>query len=178
MRPSVGDVAGVAVSKDLPPILQGLPRREGPRPGVEKRHPCPQVTQGAPAELREALVARARSLPGTQICPPRLTVPGADGLALAEEFALGQAEAFIMGREFACLRGAGDGSVHLTLYPEWGAEVLRQGWAEIFPLALYGLIPPQNTIVYAPRDEAELEVVWRILTASYFFARGELVELR
>ena len=35
-----------------------------------------------------------------------------------------------------------------------------------------GLIPPTAMMVYGPRDEAELEVVWDLLRASHAFATG------
>jgi hypothetical protein len=106
-----------------------------------------------------------------------VTVPGAVALILDDELAAGQPEAFIMRREFAYVRREGDGSVHLTLYPEWAAEMMRRRRCTLHPLALYGLIPPQNVIVYAPRDAGELAVVRRLVAASYCFARGEPVHV-
>jgi hypothetical protein len=144
---------------------------------VDPRHPCPQVEQAASAGLRADLLAWATSLDGVRPVPPSVSVPGAVALNLDEDLASGQPEAFIMRREFAYIRREGDGSVHLTLYPEWAAEVMRRRWCALHPLALYGLIPPQNVIVYAPRDAGELAVVRRLVAASYCFARGELVDV-
>ena len=165
------------ISRELPALLRGLTDREGARPRVDPRHPCPQVEQVAPAGLRGDLLGWVTSLPGVSLGAPSVTVPDAVALGLDADLALGQPEAFIMRREFAYVRREGDGSVHLTLYPEWGAEVMRRGWCALHPLALYGLIPPQNAIVYAPRDAAELAVLQRVVAASYCFARGELVDV-
>ena len=46
------------------------------------------------------------------------------------------------------------------------------GWAEPHPVALRGLIPRTAVMLYAPRDDAELEVVVRLVRASHGFARG------
>ena len=157
----------------LPPTLRRLPARQGKRPRVDIRYPCLQLEETAPSHLRERLLEWCRGLEGVRIRPTELNVPGL-ALVLSEKLAKGQPEAFIRGREFAIVRK--EGSVHLTLRPEWGQKVLDKGWATIHPLVRYmaGVLPPQNMIVYAPRDEKELRVVWKIVQAAYAFARGEV----
>ena len=56
-------------------------------------------------------------------------------------------------------------SLHMTLPPELADEAFEKGWGEPHP---YSGTP----LIYGPRDEHELEVVWRLLQASYEFARG------
>lgn len=73
--------------------------------------------------------------------------------------------------EFAHVHPPYDGSLHLMLPPEAVEEAVATGWAEPHPVARRGLLPPA-VMVYAPRDEAELGTVLRILAASYAFARG------
>ena len=58
-----------------------------------------------------------------------------------------------------------DGSLHLTLAPALYNEVLRAGWGEPHPIS-------GTMLVFGPRDEAELEVVWRLVSASYNWATG------
>jgi phospholipase/carboxylesterase len=53
----------------------------------------------------------------------------------------------------------------MTLPPELADEAFEKGWGEPHP---YSGTP----LIYGPRDEHELEVVWRLLQASYEFARG------
>jgi hypothetical protein len=103
-----------------------------------------------------------------------LSIPGASALVLCERLAKGQPEAFIRGREFAIVRQ--DGSTHLNLSPAWGQKVLERGWATIHPLVRYlaGVLPPQSLVLYAPRDQKELVVAWKIFQAAYCFARGEI----
>jgi hypothetical protein len=166
-------ITGEVVSKDLPPCLAGLPRRAGARPRIARQYPCPQLTEATDPRAQERLVARARRWPGVDVATPRQTIPGGRALVLAEALALGQGEAFILGREFAHVRA--DGSVHCALAPEWAEPVLRDGWGEIHPLALYGLIQPQSLILYAPRDAAEHEAVAALLLAAYAYACGHVV---
>ncbi|WP_142927255.1 luciferase family protein [Bacillus sp. PK3_68] len=114
---------------------------------------------------------RASRLPDVTLQPTELSVP-ALALVMDETSTDGIEEAFIRNREFALIRT--DGSIHLPLMLQWGEYVLKAGWSCIHPLVRYmaGALPPQNFIVYAPRDEQELEIVWRIVQGSYFYARG------
>lgn len=159
---------------DLPPSLEGLSSRRGKPPHVDAHYPCPQTEESSPSAIYEALVKRARTLVGVTIRPTELSVPGGLALALDSSLAKGQPEAFIIGREFAVVRE--DGSIHLMLPPAWGQEVINKGWATIHPLARYmaGAIPPQTLILYAPRDETELQTILKVLDAAYWFARGEV----
>lgn len=101
-----------------------------------------------------------------------ISVPGARAFVLAEDAARGPAEAFMIGREFAHIHPASDGSLHMMLPPDLAHEVEDQGWGEPHPVARMGLIPPTAMMVYGPRDEEELESVWEILRASHAFATG------
>lgn len=158
----------------LPALLRRLPARVGTQPGVDYRYPCLQLSDPSPAALRANLLDQTRALLLVTEQPTRLTVPGGTALALDESLARGQPEAFITGREFAIVRA--DGSIHLALPPTWGQKLLNRGWATIHPLARYlaGVVPPQSLILYAPRNEAEAAVAWRVLQAAYWFARGEI----
>ena len=50
-------------------------------------------------------------------------------------------------------------------------EAVDAGWAEPHPVARQGLIPATAVMLYAPRDEAELDVIERLVRASHGFAR-------
>jgi hypothetical protein len=75
-------------------------------------------------------------------------------------------------REFAHLHPGGDQSLHLTLPPALAQEAIDSGWAELHPVARMGYIPATTVMVYAPRDEDELEVVYGLVQASYRYAGG------
>ena len=152
-------------------LLRNLPRRPGPRPDTRRpthaqRVAHQQLTQNAPPELQETLFARARALPGVQIGPSLVSVPGARAFCLEARLAQGPAGAFQREQEFAHLHPAYDGSLHLTLPPTVAQEVLSKGWGEPHPIS-------GTPMIYGPRDAQELEVVWRLLLLSYQYARGE-----
>ncbi len=154
--------------------LDDLPVRAGERPLTRQPMPHQQLTQNAPRALQEALWERARALPGIRVAPSRVSVPGARAFLLEPGRRRGPAEAFIVEGEFAHLHPPCDGSLHLVLPPALAERVVERGWGEFHPLVAEGVLPPTVVMIYGPRDEAELEVVWRIFLASYAFACGEL----
>ncbi len=145
-----------------------LPRREGSRPLTRREEGAAhaQLSQNAPYRLQEKLFEQACSLAGVFTGESLVSVPGARALFLEESVATGPEEAFRAGREFAHIHPEHDGSLHLTLPPAMAREVEEKGWGEPHPVS-------PSMMVYGPRDEAELEVVWRLLLASYRFATGE-----
>jgi Family of unknown function (DUF5519) len=152
--------------------IRSLPERVGPPPDTGPAMPHQQLTQNAPSEMQEALFARASGLFGVRVGPSGVSVPGARAFILDESLANGPPEAFMVGTEFAHLHGAADGSLHVTLPPAVAAEAVERGWAEPHPLARLGVAPSTLVMLYGPRDEAELETVWRLVETSYAFARG------
>jgi len=77
----------------------------------------------------------------------------------------------------------GDGSVHLYFSPADAKVIIEKGWAERHRLArqqpfyfgwkkyIYG-VAPTYLMVYAPRDEAELEVLKVLMRNSIRFMTG------
>jgi phospholipase/carboxylesterase len=94
-----------------------------------------------------------------------VSVPGALAFVLDKESAGGPPGAFQAEREFARLRPQEDGSLQMALPQELADEAFEKGWGEPNP---YSGTP----FIYGPRGEHELEVVWRLLQASYEFVRG------
>ena len=101
-----------------------------------------------------------------------ISVPGARAFVLEEEAAGGPPEAFMVGREFAHLHPPADGSLHMMLPLTLAEAVDANGWGELHPVARMGVIPSTAMMVYGPRDEGELEIVWELLRASHAFAAG------
>lgn len=146
-----------------------LPRRPGPRPLTSKDTPHTQLDQQPTPQLRDQLFARMVSLPGVHEERSGISVPGARALVLDDEPA-GPREAFMVGREFAHLHPSPDMSLHLALPREQAAAACEAGWAEVHPAVRLGLVPDTFVMVYAPRDEHEVEVVLSLVQQSYAFA--------
>ncbi|KAJ7274507.1 hypothetical protein B0H12DRAFT_401780 [Mycena haematopus] len=68
-----------------------------------------------------------------------------------------------------------DHSLHVTLLPADSKTAIDLGWAERHPLSgvsRFVPLPNNYLLVYAPRDEEELDVVERILVASMGYMTG------
>lgn len=152
--------------------LGALPPRAGDRPTTNPAMPHTQLTQLAPAAMQEALFERVTQLVGVTVGRSHVSVPGARAFHLDEVHAHGPQEAFMMGTEFAHLHPPHDGSLHLVLPEDVAREVIAGGWGEFHPLVEHGVLPPTNVMVYGPRDEAEVETVWKIVQASHAHACG------
>lgn len=86
--------------------------------------------------------------------------------------ARGPSEAFLVGTEFAHLHGDGSGSLHVALPREVVTEAIDKGWAEMHPaVRMFGL-PSTLVMLHGPRDQGELETLWRLVQTSYEYARG------
>jgi hypothetical protein len=142
-----------------------IPQRAGPAPKVIGPRPHAQQSQNAPAHLQQALARRALELQGVSEAPSGVSVPGARAFVLAEEVAHGPAEAFQVGREFAHLHPPEDGSLHMTLPDDVAREAYANGWGEPHPVS-------GTPLIFGPRDEAELKVIWTLLRSSYEYAVG------
>lgn len=152
-----------------------LPPRQGPRPHTTDCAPHEQVSQNSPAEVHALFKERAFALPFVERRPSGISVPGAEALVLPRDHACGPPEAFMIGREFAHLHPAQDGSSHLRLPLAAVEELIAKGWGEPHPMARLGYIPANAVMAFAPRDAVEVGVMIRILTTSWHFARGKLV---
>ena len=139
--------------------------RAGSRPEVTGPRPHAQRSQNAPAHLQEELARRALELPGVSEAESGVSVPGARAFVLDEESTHGPAEAFQTGREFAHLHPPYDGSLHMTLPTDVAEAAYAAGWGEPHPVS-------RTPLIFGPRDELELEVVWGLLQRSYAYARG------
>lgn len=150
--------------------MDELPVRPSRRPTTTASNPHMQLDQNAPPALVAALARRAFALPEVQERRSLVSVPGARALCLLT--ANGPPEAFLIDREFAHFHPPPDGSLHLALPVRDALGAIFAGWAERHPLAASGSIPETIVMVYGPRDEQEVEIVWSILLSSYRFARN------
>ncbi|CAD7952386.1 unnamed protein product [Amoebophrya sp. A120] len=74
-------------------------------------------------------------------------------------------------RPWQVWQGGGLGSMHLTLDLQDAEELNRLGWTEFHLLSAqkHPGVPPGLVLVYAPRNEEEIEVCLKILKASLDF---------
>jgi hypothetical protein len=152
-------------------MMPEIGARAGPPPRTRRRLPHAQLDQQpADAADRDELLARALRLAGVRQATSGISVPGA--LALVLDDHNGPPDAFMAAGEFAHFHPRPDLSLHLTLPPEEVREVLAGGWGEPHYLATQGELPASHLMIYAPRDAAEVDSVWKILQASHRFAQG------
>ena len=150
-----------------------LPTRPGARPRTTPTNPHRQL-DGQPIDpaMRTELARRVFALPDAEEGPSLVSVPGARALWLRAGVPAGPPEAFMSGREFAHLHPGDDQSLHAMLPQELARAAIAAGWAEPHPVVRLGALPDTAVMLYAPRDRAELEVVYDLVLASYQFAGG------
>lgn len=139
-----------------------VPPRRGEPPLVSSQ-PHEQVTQTAPPQLQERLFERVAALPEVEVGQSFDAVAGTRAFHLSPLRARGPADAFLQGTEFAHLHPGYDGSLHMALPPGLRQAVLSAGWGQLNP-------DTGSLLVYGPRDEPELEVVWTLLHSSFRYA--------
>lgn len=153
--------------------IPDLPCRRGPRPRTLRPNPHTQLDQqAADTSLRGRVADMLFSLEGVREEPSAISVPGARAAVLDSAVARGPAEAFMVRREFAHLHPSPDGSLHAMLPLDWVEATVAAGWTEPHPVVAMGLAPTTAVLIYAPRDEHELDVVQRLLAAAHDHARG------
>jgi hypothetical protein len=150
-----------------------LPPRGGERPRATTRLPHSQLDQQPPsAHDLDSVLAEAATWPHVIMQPSRIAVEGSVALVLSDEPDAGPTEAFMIGREFCHGHAGGDYSLHAALPPQLAAVAHQAGWGEPHYLVHTGHAPPSITMLYAPRDKGERDVVLRLVRASYEFALG------
>ncbi|KAK8156962.1 hypothetical protein BC567DRAFT_212422 [Phyllosticta citribraziliensis] len=156
-----------------------LPSRRGPRPDVRGIAPHRQVSDRMGAAdgggaIFEEMLARMRRMAG-----PDAGNGLVEGTSCFEKHGTGLFSTRPLTptcRGEVCHIHASDGSLHLTLYPGDAKVVIERGWGERHPLARGGwltrFVPQHFLMVYAPRDEHEMDVVERIIKASVWWVSG------
>ena len=150
------------------------PIREGPAPETPNGIPHQQYSQNAPVEMQRVLLASVRDLPGIRIRRTPFSLEGSLGWRLKRSFADGPEGAFIQRTsEFAHQHRPPDGSMHMLLPIRASAIVRSKGWGVFHPLTDYISGDDSDFVmIFGPRNETELQVVWAIAQISYYQARG------
>jgi hypothetical protein len=149
-----------------------LSTRPGPPPRTGPAIPHQQLDQNAPLELQEELWQRMITLSGVTTGPSGISFPDTRALHLQPALAVQAVEPFLISTEFAHIHGPADGSLHACLPYDAVAEVIRQGWGELHPIARDGLRPATLVMLFGPRDDDELEVIWQLVQLSHNYAGG------
>lgn len=149
-----------------------LPVRSGARPKTEEPAHRQLDQPGSPL-LQVEFVRRLKKLHGVRLGSSVTPAPTSHALHLDADLARGPADAFITETEFAHLHEDETGSLHMSLQSEIRQEAIDKGWAETHPGSKMGFVPATVVLVYGPRDNAELEVVWGLVSSSYAYARGQ-----
>lgn len=152
-------------------VIADLPTRPGGRPRTSTDFPHSQLDQQPDDPgLLAGLRARATALDGVVEAPSGISVPGARALVLEGDRGAGPAGAFLCDREFAHFHPGPDWSLHVALPDDVADRAIERGWAELHLIARTEELPGSVVMLYAPRDVAEVEVVWTLLQASHAFA--------
>lgn len=153
--------------------LTSLPQRIGPRPHVEGIAPHRQSDQRASKDIFAALDARLKIMAQEKNNSLKL------GTSCFEKHGTGLFSLDPIARTCrgeVCHAHPSDGSLHMTLHPADAALVLRHGHGERHPLARGGFfrrfVPAEFVMIYAPRDEGELNTVIEIVEAAVWWVSG------
>ena len=169
------------IPHDLPSrqgLLEELPYRHGPRPITKGIAPHRQVTQRSAGETCQQLLRTLKQL--SESYPKRVGYGTSsfekhcDGIFSPPEY-----RAHDTKEGEICHVHDIDGSMHMAMHPADVKIVIERGWGERHQMAFdnWGwksmFVPPEFTMVYAPRDEDELAVILRIIDAAAWWVSGE-----
>ncbi len=158
---------------DVAQATEPLPERAGARPQTTPGVPHVQIGVTSVPTVDAALVRRVATLPGVDVRPTVISLPGAKGFWLDEGLALARPEVIVGGREFAHVHP--DGSLHASLAPDRAREAIRAGWAVAHPWADQRAGWEGFVMLYTPQSMAELEVTFQLVVDGYNFVTGRAV---
>ncbi|KIV86510.1 hypothetical protein PV11_02120 [Exophiala sideris] len=75
-------------------------------------------------------------------------------------------------REISHVHSGKDYSAHVVLAPQDGVTVIKKGWGQLHGLAGVVRTPQVYVMLYAPRDEGEVEVLAEIMRAGIGYMTG------
>lgn len=160
--------------EEISSALSDAPYRVGPLPETPDGIPHQQHNQNSPVAMQEALQEAASALPGIFFEPTPYSFSGSIGWRLEQSYAQGSPGAFIReSLEFCHQHVPSDGSLHMLLPQEFADVALEKGWGVIHPLTddLSGE-RSEYVMIFGPRDDDELDIIWIIAQISYYQARG------
>src|SRR5262249_44573114 len=121
---------------------------------------------------------RAMDLPGVSERDSAISVKGARGFFLDGNLVKGPDDSLMIETEFAHIHPRADSSWHLQLPYELALLAVSGGWGQIASVVWLGAAPANSMMLYSPRNEQEMEVIWSLVEESYRYATGRPQELR
>ncbi len=115
--------------------------------------------------MQTALARRVFALAAVEERPTTLSAPGARAIWLGDDLPAGPRDAFLGNREIGHFH-PWDGSLHIALPPDLALEAVKAGWAEVHPVARAGMAPEHVVMLYGPRDEGEVQVIFDLVSAA------------
>ena len=149
-----------------------LPPRTGLPPAVAGPGPSEQLTQTAPWHIQDQLALIGSALPGVEVRPSFVCVPGTRAWHLAPTLAHGPTTSFLSRTEFGHIHPFYDGSLHLVLPPDLVRAVVEARWGRACTSF------PQAVLVYGPRTDDEANLVWSLVRAAHRMAAGSALRPR
>lgn len=147
-----------------------LPDRQTPIPQTTKSVPHIQIGVDPVPEISDGLLQHVSDIPGVEIKPTVLSLPGALGFWIAEDVPLARPDVIIRGREFAHVHP--DGSLHASLPPALANQAVKSGWAVHHPWADQRPGWEGFVMIFTPVSQNELKVVLELVNKSYEFVTG------
>ena len=144
-----------------------LPARSTPIPSTTNGVPHVQIGVEAIPEISAELLRRVSNIRGVEIRDTVISLPGAKGFWINETITLSRPDAIVGGREFAHIHP--DGSPHASLPLVLAKEAVKSGWAAHHPWADQRPGWEGFVMLYTPGTMDEMEVVYRLVVASYNF---------
>ena len=151
-----------------------LPERAGARPQTTAGVPHVQIGVRSFDDVNAEFLRRVATLPGVEVRPTVVSLPGAKRFWLSDRVALAHPEVIVGGREFAHMHP--DGSLHASLEPGRARDAVATGWATAHPWANQRAGWEGFVMLYTPQTVAELEVTFQLVVDSYNFVTGQNFE--
>ena len=149
-----------------------IPQRDGTPPKIGETIPQLQFSDLSPDDIREKLWHWAfNSFNDVSEQDTRISVPTTRAMWLDESVLVAHDDAFMPppgSREFCHMHL--DGSIHAVVANEVEDEIIAKAWGRRHPL--YTSHGVKEVIVYAPRNDEELEVLKTVIACSYEYATG------
>ncbi len=155
-----------------------FPKRPGPTPTVTTEEPQEQLDQLGPEAVWDELRRRANELAGVTERDSIISVKGARAFFLDDGLMKGPADSMIIEAEWAHIHPRPDSSWHLQLPHELALLAVSAGWGDVHTVVWLGDAPANSVLLYSPRNEEEMEVVWALVEESYRYATGEPQQFR
>jgi phospholipase/carboxylesterase len=150
-----------------------FPTRPGPEPTITTSEPQEQLDQLGAEGLWDELVRRANELPGVSEGDSLISVKGARAFFLERALVKGPEDSLIIETEFAHIHPRPDSSWHLQMPHELAVLAISAGWGRIHTVVWMGDAPANSMMLYSPRNEEEMEVIWSLVEESYRYATGQ-----